>query len=439
MHYYGFMVKVTLSGMMELVEYISNKVGYALILMFCINITATQARTIEGEAPQSRAAVGQIITPKIYTIYNISMDEKASTSSRASQIALRKAERQALDKLFRKIIREEDHTRLPELGDGQVTELVSGIEIANEKSSRVRYIADFTVHFSRDKIYNFLSVLNIPFAETLSSPVSILPVLEKDGAAILWEKNNDWRAAWLDYDTVNNLVPVRVIMPTLANRMAMTVWQAQQGSQIQLQKFAEQQNSRKLYVMNARVINGMVQGQEELELTIFSNEQDQTVYKRLISAETSPEKTAPMTTGDLTYLYHEAIKQATYWLDNRWKEKVMIHFGTSSHLKVKVEFDHSDDWFEIKKRLEKISLIRAVSYKKMTIDTAQLEIEHSGDVEQIILTLDQENLLLSPQKTNMEKTEIEQAELTPPDHTDNMDAIMIETPEENSWILTLKK
>ncbi len=425
--------------MMELAEYILNKTGCVLMLMFYINIAATQARAMEGETPQSRAVVGQVTTPKIYTIYNISMDEKASTSSRASQIALRKAERQALDKLFRKIIREEDHARLPELGDGQVTELVSGIEIANEKSSRVRYIADFTVHFSRDKIYNFLSVLNIPFAETLSSPVSILPVLEKDGAAILWEKNNDWRAAWLDYDTVNNLVPVRVIMPTLANRMAMTVWQAQQGNQIQLQKFAERQNSRKLYVMNARVINGMVQGQEKLELTIFSNEQNQTAYRRLINAKTAPERNLSETTDALAPLYHEAIKQATYWLDNRWKEKVMIHFGTSSHLKVKAVFDHSDDWFEIKKRLEKISLIRAVSYKKMTIDTAQLEIEHSGDVEQIILTLDQENLLLSPQKTNMEKTETEQAKPTSPDHTDNMDAVVIETPQEKSWILTLKK
>lgn len=376
--------------------------------MFSVGMSNCQAWAEGTVVRNSADGAEQIFTPRIYTIYNISVDETARTSSLASRAALGIAQRLAMEKLLRKIIREEDNAQLPPLSDGQITELVSGIEIANEKSSRVRYMADITVHFSRDKIYNFLSVNEIPFAETLSNPVSILAVIEKDGAAILWEKDNDWRKAWLEYDTVNNLVPIRIIAPSLAHRMAITVWQAQRGDRKLLQKFAEQMGIRKLYVMNARLKHDMANNRETLELTIFRNGGEQGEFSRTIAAGEAGSENRQA-------LYDEAIKQATYWIDNQWKERVMIHFGVSSHLNVRIEFDRSEDWFEIKKRLEAISLIRKMIYKSFTIEAAEVDIEHSGDVEQIILTLGQENLILSQTPANMQ------------------------FPESAHWVLTLKK
>ncbi|PCI32759.1 MAG: hypothetical protein COB54_06590 [Alphaproteobacteria bacterium] len=384
---------------------------YMIILMFFININGGHALAQEAEGRPGSVKdpldVSHIGSPKIYTIYNISIDKTARTSSRASRAALRSAQRMALDTLFRKIIREEDHETLPQLSDGQVAELVSGIEVANEKSSRVRYMADFTVHFSRDKIYNFLSEKQIPFAETLSNPASILTVLEQDGAAVLWEKNNDWRAAWLSYDTANNLVPIRVVVPSLANRLALTAGQVQLGDRQLLQDFADRQGLVKLYVMSARIKNDIVRQIKTLELSIYKLGDDDFSFTTTIDLD--------ITTDDMSSLYDEAIKQATYWLDNEWKEKVMIHFGTSSHLKVQIQYDSSEDWFQIKKKLESISLIRKVTLKNFTIRAAGVEIEHSGDVEQIILTLDQENLIL----------------------TEQMDTMA--TEENYPWVLTLKK
>lgn len=368
---------------------------YMAFLIFLISLgggfSLPEVKGAEDRVAEDKRAEGGVndhtFIPKIYTIYNISMDERASTSRRASMAALRKAEHIALEKLFRKIIRAEDHDKLPVLSEGQVTELVSGIEVANEKSSHVRYIADFTIHFSREKIYNFLSVLEIPFAETLSNEVSILPLLEKESAIILWEKNNDWRRAWQAYDTVNNLVPVRVIAPSLANRMAITAWQAQNGDIAVLQKFAEQKNLRHLYVMIARVKYDFNKGQNVIDLVIYGNDGNRHEYKNIIIDKTGED--------DLPELYNEAIKQATYWLDNRWKEKVLIHYGASSQLNVVINFDQSEDWFKIKKQLESVSLIRNIIIKKLTTTMAVVEMEHSGDAAQIVLTLSQKNLILS--------------------------------------------
>ena len=375
-----------LVGSIKLNKFLLKTAYYTIILMLCFNVSndISHAQEIESQSG----------SPKIYTIYNISIDETAATSSRASRTAVRIAQRTALEKLFRKIIREDDQAGLPALTDGQVTELVSGLEVANEKSSRVRYIADFTVHFSRDKIYNFLSERQIPFAETLSNTVNILTVLEKDGAAVLWESSNEWRSSWKAYDTANNLVPIQVVESSLANRLAITAWQAQQGNMELLQKLADKQGGRKFYVMNARVEKDFVEGRNSLELIIFKVGEDQHEFSTTLAIENN--------TDDLEELYNEAIKRATYWLDNQWKEKVMIHFGTSSHLNVNIKFDRSEDWFEIKKKLESISLIRKVTYKKLSIMAAAVEIEHSGDVGQIMLTLEQEDLILTGLAENMD-------------------------------------
>lgn len=372
--------------MNKLNKNIAKTIYYGLILMLGLSLNNAVSWAQEMDK--------QISAPQIYTIYNISIDETAATSSRASRAAVRSAQRRALEKLFRKIIRQEDQAALARLTDGQVTELVSGLEVANEKSSAVRYMADFTIHFSRAKIYNFLSEKQIPFAETLSTPASILTVLEKDGASVLWETNNDWRKAWQEYDTANNLVPIRVMVPSLAHRMTITSWQAQKGDKQSLQEFADKYKARKLYIMSAHVEYDLGEGRNTLELTIFKLGEDQHIFRTTISLGHD--------TADLRGLYDEAIKQATYWLDNQWKEKVMIHFGTSSSLKVNIQYDSSADWFEIKKKLEAISLIRKVTYKKFAVMAAHVEIEHSGDVEQIMLTLEQEDLILTEKTDNME-------------------------------------
>ncbi|PCI43694.1 MAG: hypothetical protein COB49_11850 [Alphaproteobacteria bacterium] len=385
MHYYDFEGRTRLTGLIKLNKNTLKTYYYIFILMLCFSIPNSISSARESDP--------QIGSPRIYTIYNLSIDETGPNSNRASQTAVKSAQRTALEKLFRKIIREEDQVNLPVLDDGQITELVSGLEVANEKSSPVRYMADFTVHFSRDKIYNFLSGRQIPFAETLSNPASIITVVEKDGAVLLWEKGNDWHRSWVTYDTANNLVPVRVIVSSLANRLSITAWQAQQGDKKALQNFVKEHGLDKLYVMSARIEDDISEGKKILELTIFKAGEDKYQFRTIIDDKNNGE--------DTENLYNEAIRQATYWLDNQWKEKVMIHFGTSSRLKVKIKYDRGEDWFEIKKKLESISLIRKITTHSLTTSAANVEIEHSGDVEQIILTLEQEDLILTELSDNM--------------------------------------
>ncbi len=440
MHYYDILMCSRLMGLNLVKKTIINTITYLGVMLALSGafLSLSQAQESGPEAVPSLYAsqdLKQNQAPKIYTIYNISMDETARTSSLASQAALRKAQRLGLNKLFRKIIREEDYGKLPDLSDGQVTELVNGFEVANEKTSRVRYIADFTVHFSREKIYNFLSVLGMPFAETLSNPARLLTVVEIDGAVMLWESSNSWRTAWRDYDTINNLVPIEIIDSSKIHRMTVSPWQAQRGDPAMINRLAAEVRGRDLYVMSAKVSYDVLTGNRVLDLTVFKEGLATPAYVTQVSvAEEGPET--------LDKLYQEAIDRATYWLDNQWKEKVMIHFGEASQLTVRIDFSSPEDWFAIKRKLDGISLIRKVILQKFSTTGALARMEHSGDVEQIILTLEQENMALTPVASPARRTP------SVPDTVADMKSLTmssqgteVDLPArlDYSWVLTLKK
>ena len=122
MHYYDILMCSRLMGLNLVKKTIINTITYlgaCLGVMLALSgafLSLSRAQESGPEAVPSLYGsqdLKQNQAPKIYTIYNISMDETARTSSLASQAALRKAQRLGLNKLFRKIIREEDYGKLP--------------------------------------------------------------------------------------------------------------------------------------------------------------------------------------------------------------------------------------------------------------------------------------------------------------------------------------
>ena len=57
-----------------------------------------------------------------------------------------------------------------------VNEVVQGFEVAHERRSGVRYLADFTVHFQPDAVRQMLRQAGVGFVETPSKPVIVLAV-----------------------------------------------------------------------------------------------------------------------------------------------------------------------------------------------------------------------------------------------------------------------
>ena len=89
----------------------------------------------------------------------------------------------------------QDVDRLPRQGSLDVTAFVSDFSVSEEKTSSVRYLAKLDVQFKPKQVRDLLLGLGIPFAETQSKPIMIIPILQSSQAFHLWKDTDMWRKA----------------------------------------------------------------------------------------------------------------------------------------------------------------------------------------------------------------------------------------------------
>ena len=364
--------------------------------MCCFTFNAAQAENGPGREA------------RIYTIYDIEVDQTSRTVNQARRIALLNGQREALQKFFAKVLRPEDVAKLPYFDDRQVRELISGFEIQDERNSSVRYIATMTVHFSQTKIYDLLSLLRIPFAESLSKPITILPVLERDGAYFLWQKENEWKQLWDQYEGLNHLVQPAVPPSELSQRLLINGWQAYDGLEVKLADYAKSNNLETLVVAIASLDRDIVYDRYRLTLTLRQGIDGQIVHRETLTSELGEDI---LSTEVIADLYQRAIEETMAYLDNQWREKVLVQFGVASRISMKVRINGLDDWVTVQDRLRQVSLIREYTVGKLALDHAEITISHSGDLDQLFLTMAQQGFVFEIYWNTPEDSELASEEI----------------------------
>src|SRR3546814_5337389 len=91
----------------------------------------------------------------------------------------------------------------------------------------VRYLADLTFRFNPDQVRSLLRGAGVPFAETRSKPVVVLPVFGDSAAGpTLWTGTNPWRDVWAQRRGDDGLVPLTVPLGDLGDLAAVEIGRA---------------------------------------------------------------------------------------------------------------------------------------------------------------------------------------------------------------------
>src|SRR5579863_4615414 len=114
---------------------------------------------------------------EIFTV-SVPVDATAASATTARDTARLDGERRAFAALLDRLTLAKDRGRLPAPSDTTLNQVIIGFEVANERRSTVHYLADYTFHFRADVVEQLLRDRGVPFAETASKPVVVLPVLE---------------------------------------------------------------------------------------------------------------------------------------------------------------------------------------------------------------------------------------------------------------------
>ena len=104
--------------------------------------------------------------------------------------------------------------------------------------------------------------------------------------------------------------------------------------------------------------------------------------------------------SNIDALYMAGVDEATDWVDDLWKSKVLVNYDFASKIYARGTIAKMEDWVVIQRQLGKVNLVRNVNLKSLSINNVDLEIEFAGAPEQLALSLAQQGLMLEQNNEN---------------------------------------
>ena len=341
-----------------------------------------------GVSLWSRAALSQAASRPsrgvldVYVAETVPVDVTAGSVGEARDRGLTQGRIAGFRRILERIVAREDLARVPQLNADQIIEMVRDFSIANERSSAVRYLADLTVRFNPNAIRQLLRSAGVPFTETVSRPLVVVPVMQSGGAPSLW--GSVWHDTWVRAEPDGGLLPL--IVPTGdAADAAVTAAQAVGKNTAALLALAERHQAA-----GALVVVAEVEGNGPIAMTITEIRADSQPMELSLTHTGASGQAAPEVLAG-------AVQTAVSAAADSWRRRNRVSFGVKSQMTALVPVTDLKDWLAIRARLSNVALVDQVDVQAITRDRVQVTIHFAGEEEQLRLAMGQHNLSFTQQ------------------------------------------
>lgn len=305
--------------------------------------------------------------PNLFAVPGVKVEAAAESAISARDAAMAQGRAAAWTKLFRRLTAAANWRKQPMLDEKVLERLIGGAyEVANERRSTTRYAAEVTFHFNPNAVRAVLRQNRIPFADTRSPPVLVVPLIAGTG----YDPVSPWSAAWKDPELQEGLVPF--ITPA-ADDMSDLLTSADlvQVDWDQVEPLARRYNAGAVIFATA-------------------SEDGKTVQM----VELAP---TGRTAASFAYAQSSFAADAVAVADkaeDAWKSRNAVDFGVRGHLVADVQFDSLDDWARIRAGLAAVRSISGVDVMGLALHEAEIGLTYSGRPEQLRDALAQQRLAL---------------------------------------------
>jgi len=327
---------------------------------------------------------------EVFEVRGVAVDITAETAAAAREEALAEGEKKAFERLFQRMTLSEDRDYLPDLNREDRALLVRDFTVAEEKTSAVRYLATLNYRFNAEEVRNLLIDYGVPFAETSSKPVLVLPAYEAAGALVLWDDPNPWRAAWRTRPVVEGLVPLMLPVGDLADIAAIGVEQAVAGDRQRLDALVRRYRTGDMLVAHAILGLDPDGGRPLLEVLLAR-------FSPAGPEHTTAETFRSEDGESIETLLARAAAALAAAVEDDWKRDNLMQFGRPGVTAVAVPIRGLADWLAVRSRLGRVAVVRRFDLVLLSLDEARINLHYLGDVDQLALALAQADLILAEQ------------------------------------------
>jgi hypothetical protein len=323
----------------------------------------------------------------IYTVSNMPLDETAESAAAAREIALAKGQAQAFQELMDRIVPKTEHGRVPEPTPAVLLGILSGIEVENEKTSSVRYLADLTVRFNRAAVRRFLREGALPFAEHIGSPLIVLPVYRAAGTLQLWDDGNLWLRAWQSLPSRGGLLPLIVPEGDREDIAVISPEQALNGDERRLRALANRYKATGSVLAVAALRHDSAAGSAVLEVALSRIGTPDGDSTSVHSFTAEPDMTLEMLLDKAAGKMRDEVVEA-------WKQNHLIRFGERRNMIAVVPLSGLAAWIELRKRVGSIASVEKAELLSLSLNEASVRITYFGNESQLALAFAEQNMEL---------------------------------------------
>ncbi len=323
----------------------------------------------------------------VFEVKGVSVDVKADTAAEARRVALSKGERRAFYALLHRLTLTEDQERIPELSGDEISGYVQDFSVSEEKASSVRYIARLNYRFKPNQIRGMLRAYGIPFAETRSKPMVVLPVMEIGAATVLWDEPNPWRRAWGLRDKPVGLVPIVLPLGDLQDVSTIGAGEAMASDPARLAAIARRYGATGTIVAHNNITVPPGSNRQQMTATLYRPSDPYPVEANAIIIN---QRDGENLDGMMARLVDETQRR----IENLWKRRNLILETGTGVLAVTVPITGLSDWLTVRDQMRGIGIIRNADVVLMSRDQVRVNIHYVGGPDQLVTALEQTNLSL---------------------------------------------
>ena len=292
------------------------------------------------------------------------------------------------NRMLARLVPDREQARVPRLTAADIAELIRDFGVDTEKTSSVRYLAPLRVRFQRAGVRRLLRDTGVPFAETRSKPVLVLPVYRRAGALLLWDRANGWREAWGELPPSDGLVPMILPKGVLEDVNDIGPEQALRGEEARFRAIAKRYGATDILLAVARLgtdrsANTFVL---HVEVSRFGKAGQGRTIVRSFSAKPGQ---------SVRQLLGHSAREIRKRIEESWKQDNLLRFGDARWLTAVTPLSGLSDWVNVRRRLAEIAFVQASDLMSLSRREATIRLSFIGDEEQLILALAQRDLNLT--------------------------------------------
>jgi len=314
----------------------------------------------------------------------VRVDATADNVAAARDLARVDGQRQALVLVIDRLSGSSDSAKLPKLDDKTITDMVESFEVANERMSAVRYLADYTFHFRPPKVRRLVHTAESAPAEANSrpavvesegKPLIVLPVYKDASRTVLWDDPNSWREAWGQRSADSGPIRLTVPLGDASDLAIIDAGRADAGKPDALTAIAQRNGGDEAIVAlaTARREGDKLVG---LDLSIKRYRSGRLADTHGTTLDTNPGE-------DEADFLKRAADTIAGVIASSSKKSPGPHSDEQASLAASVPIGSIGEWVRVRDRLASVPAIRKVDLLSLNRHEAKIQIKYVGSSDQL--------------------------------------------------------